>query len=74
MEKVQVEHTHQQEGSGNENPGEQHGAFKLQTQVLQAAQMKKKKRNESKNMRLELTFFFEVSEESLRCKCLKLIQ
>lgn len=29
VEVVQVENTHQQEGRGNENPGEQHGKAEL---------------------------------------------
>lgn len=38
VEVVQVENTRQQEGSGDENPGEQHGDTKLlQAQVVQAA-------------------------------------
>lgn len=42
MEIVQVENTHQQEGSGYENPGEQRGERKsLQAQVIQAADVEK---------------------------------
>lgn len=42
MEVVQMENTHKQEGSGNENPGEQLGNRKpLQSQVLQTADGKK---------------------------------
>ncbi len=37
VEVVQVENTHQQEESGNENPGEEHGDIKpLQAEVTQA--------------------------------------
>lgn len=39
VEVVEVENTHKEEGSGDENPGEQHGDGEtLQAQVLQAAQ------------------------------------
>jgi len=50
VEIVQVENAHQQEGGGNEHPGEQHAQRKpLQAQVLQAASMKEI----SENRRLE---------------------
>ena len=42
VEVVQVENAHQQEGSRNENPCEQHGDIKpRQAQVVQAAQREK---------------------------------
>lgn len=43
VEVMQVENAHQQEGSGNENPGEQHGqAELLQPEVIQSVNMKNK--------------------------------
>lgn len=49
VEVVQVKNTHQQEGGGNENPGEQLGHGKLlQAQVLQAAHIKKNSENSIK--------------------------
>lgn len=56
MEVVHVENTHQQEGCGNENPGEQHGDSKLlQAQILQAAQVENERKQ--KNMSIQLTSF-----------------
>ena len=48
MEVMQMENTHQQEGSGNENLGEQLGKRKrLQTQVLQTESINKQEENRS---------------------------
>lgn len=45
MEVVEVQNAHQQEGSGNENPGEKHGKAKLlQAEVIQAREKKQRNR------------------------------
>lgn len=50
VEVMQVENTHQQEGSGNENPGEQHSqAKRLQPEVIQSINVKKNKTPKRKN-------------------------
>lgn len=49
VEVVQVEYAHQQEGSRDEYPGEQHGQAKLlQPEVVQAVNMENKRESEVK--------------------------
>lgn len=46
MEVVEVEDAHQQEGGGNEDPGEEHGqAEGLQPEVVQAVHIKQTNKN-----------------------------
>lgn len=55
VEVVQVQDAHQQEGGGDEDPGEQHGQAKgLQAQVVQAAQAKKGERRNTGRRKLSL--------------------
>lgn len=55
VEVVQVQDAHQQEGGGDEDPGEQHGQAKgLQAQVVQAAQAKKGERGNTGGRGLSL--------------------
>lgn len=55
MEVVQVKDTHQQEGGGDEDPGEQHGQAKgLQAQVVQSVQVKKGERRNTGRQDLSL--------------------
>lgn len=49
MEVMQVEYAHQEEGSGDEYPGEKHGQAKLlQPKVVQAVNMENKTESEVK--------------------------
>lgn len=49
MEVMQVEYAHQEEGSGDEYPGEKHGQAKLlQPQVVQAVNVEDKTESEVK--------------------------